>query len=87
MAQGKSLKFDKNEKLADCLAKAKTHWLEKHTRKLEDGSREFVGNNRYTPFQARRGDELVLFVWGGGTLTMFRATESISCGPRQVWDE
>ena len=87
MAKGKKITFDKNAKLDDCLEAAKDHWLATHTKLVseESGEREFIGNNKYTPFQARRGDELLIFVWGGGTLKMFREIKSVEVGPRQVW--
>jgi len=87
MAKGKALRFPKNHPLKECLADARAHWMERHTEIDADGNRSFRGNNKYTPFQAKRGDELLVFVWGGGKLTMFRAAESVECGPRLVWEE
>lgn len=86
MAKGKALTFP--EKMSDqkVLEKAKEEWLKRHTEVNEDGSRAFKGNNKYTPFQGRRGKDLILFVWGNGELTMFKASASLPCGPRMVWE-
>jgi hypothetical protein len=87
MAKGKALTFPKNATDAEVLELAKANWMERHTEVDADGNRSFKGNNKYTPFQGKRGGKLLLFVWGGGTLKLYKLAAEVQCGPRQVWED